>query len=120
MGIKSELPKGRENILPSLNVAIDALNLAKDMCSITPAKAVFDSVSALLTMVRVRFFRFRDDELRAHIHRPGFYDQRTGLRRARAELRRCLYRSRPGIERETSGRAQSVGVSGNSAIDYVG
>jgi len=48
-------PKGRENALSALNVAIDGLNLAKELSSITPATAVFGSVSILLTMIRVSF-----------------------------------------------------------------
>jgi len=46
--------KRRDNSLSSLNMAIEAMNLAKEVSSITPAKAVFGSVSALLTMIRVR------------------------------------------------------------------
>lgn len=38
-----------------MNVAIGALNLAKEESSINPTKAVFGSVSALLTMISVRF-----------------------------------------------------------------
>ena len=47
-------PKGRNGVLSSLNVAIEATNLAKEISSITPAKAVFGSVNVLLTMIRVR------------------------------------------------------------------
>ena len=119
MDPKSQRPKGRDNTLTSLNVSIDALNLAKDMCGILPAKAVFGTVSALLTMLKVCFFQFCDDELWVHMYCPGFYDQRSGLRRARAEMRRHLYRSWPGVGRE-SGRAQPVGASGDSTVDYVG
>ena len=36
-------------------MAIEVLNLAKEVSSITPAKAVFGSVSVLLAMIRVRF-----------------------------------------------------------------
>ena len=39
--------------LSSLNVAIEAMNLAKELASITPAKAVFGSVSLVLAMTRV-------------------------------------------------------------------
>ena len=46
-------PKRRDNILSSLNVAIEVLNLAKEASSITPAKAVFGSVSTILTMIKV-------------------------------------------------------------------
>jgi len=46
--------KRRDDALSLLNVAIETMNLAKEVSSITPAKAVFGSVSALLTMIRVR------------------------------------------------------------------
>jgi hypothetical protein len=46
-------PKGQVNVLSSLNAAIDALSLAKELSSITPAKAVFGTVSVILTMIRV-------------------------------------------------------------------
>ena len=36
-------------------MAIQAMNLAKEISSVTPAKAVFGSVSVLLTMIRVCF-----------------------------------------------------------------
>ena len=51
--------KGRDSVLSSLNVAIDGLNLAKELSSITPAKAVFGSVGVLLTMIRVSFLLLR-------------------------------------------------------------
>ena len=54
MATKSQRPKGRDAILSSLNMAIDTLNLAKELSSITPAKAVFGSVAILLTMIKVR------------------------------------------------------------------
>jgi len=47
----------RDNILSSLNVVIETLNLAKEVSSVTPAKAVFGSVSLILTMIRVGFLR---------------------------------------------------------------
>ena len=57
----SQQQKGRENLLSSLNVAIDFLNLAKDSCgSIPPAQAVFGSVAILLTMIKVPFPLFPD------------------------------------------------------------
>jgi len=46
--------KRRDDALSLLNVAIEAMNLAKEVSSITPAKAVFGSVSAVLIMIRVR------------------------------------------------------------------
>jgi len=55
---KSQQPKGQDSALSSLNTVIDALNLAKEVSSITPAKAAFDSASDLLTRVKVSFLRF--------------------------------------------------------------
>jgi hypothetical protein len=45
--------KRRDIVLSSLNVAIEASNLAKEFCGITPAKPVFGSFSVILTMIRV-------------------------------------------------------------------
>jgi hypothetical protein len=85
MDVNSQQPKGRDGALSSLNMAIDAINLAKDIVDIAPAKAAFGSVSALLTMIRVRFFLFCSDELQAHVY-PGLDGERTGLRRTRVGL----------------------------------
>jgi len=68
METNSRRLKGRDNTLSSLNVAIEALNLAKEISFITPAKAVFASVGSLLTMIRVRPRLFRDDELLVHTY----------------------------------------------------
>ena len=48
----------RDDALSSLNAVIEAMNLAKEVSSITPAKAVFGSVSIILTTIRVRLFLF--------------------------------------------------------------
>jgi len=48
-------PKRREKIVSALDAAIEALNVAKEVSGITPAKAVFGSVSVILTMIKVRF-----------------------------------------------------------------
>ena len=55
MDTKPQQPKGRGGTLSSLNVAIVTMNLAKEISGVTPAKAVFGSVSILLTMIRVCF-----------------------------------------------------------------
>jgi hypothetical protein len=55
MDVTSERPKGRDGVLSALNVAIEGLDLAKEIASIAPAKAVFGSVSVILAMVRVSF-----------------------------------------------------------------
>jgi hypothetical protein len=67
-------------------MAIDAMNLAKDIVDIAPARAALGSVISLLTMIRVRFFPLYNDELRVHMY-PGLDGERTGLRRAQVELR---------------------------------
>ena len=53
MKADSQRPKGRKGAVLVLNAAIEALNLAKELSSITPAKAVFGSVVVVLTMIKV-------------------------------------------------------------------
>ena len=60
MQANSQRPKERDGTLSTLNVTIEALNLAKEICSITPAKAAFGSVVVLLTMIRVCSLLFFD------------------------------------------------------------
>ena len=79
MVAKSQRPKGRDGTTSSLNIAIEALNLAKEAASVTPAKAVFGSVSILLTMIKVRLFLSYDRTF--HVHTlPGLDGQQSGLR----------------------------------------
>ena len=59
MDANSRRPEGLDGVLSTLNVVIEALNLAKEAAGITPAKVVFGSVSVLLTMIRVGFPSFR-------------------------------------------------------------
>ena len=91
MQSKSQRPRELDGVLSTLNVAIETLNLAKEISSITPAKAAFGSVIVLLTMIRVFLspcwsptvnFRLNDS--------PGVDDQRTGLRRPRVILRQSM------------------------------
>ena len=57
-------PRDRDGALSLLNAAIEAMNLAKEISSLTPAKAVFGSVGILLTMIKVRLLSPScDDEL---------------------------------------------------------
>ena len=67
MAMDPNRQKGRDGVLSSLNATIEALNLAKEISGIAPAKAAFDSVSALLTMIRVCCFLSCDDGLRVHM-----------------------------------------------------
>ena len=55
MQSKSQRPNEQEGVISALNAAIETLNLAKEISSITPAKAVFGSVSVILAMIRVSF-----------------------------------------------------------------
>ena len=73
MADKSQRPKGRDGIL-LLDMAIDGLNLAKELSSIIPAKAVFGPVSVLFTMIRASFVLFCEETFQAHM-RPGHNDQ---------------------------------------------
>ena len=62
----SKRQKGQESVLSFLNAAIEAMNLAKEVSSATPAKAVFGTVSALLTMIKVRFPPSSDGTVKVH------------------------------------------------------
>ena len=56
MAPKPQRPERQDNVISSLNVAIEALNITKEILSITPAKAVCGSVSVILATVRVCVF----------------------------------------------------------------
>ena len=66
MATKSQRPKGHDGVLLALNLAIGALSLAKEASSITPANAVFGSVSILLATIRVSFLLSCDEMPQAH------------------------------------------------------
>lgn len=83
---KSQRQKARDG---ALGVTIAGLNLAKDTCGIARAQHAFGTVGALLNMIKVRGFLSHGGGLTVDMY-PGLYDQRPGLRRARAELRRHL------------------------------
>lgn len=57
---KPSATQGARGRPSTFNVTTEALNLAKEICGITPAKAAFGSVNILLTMIRVRFLPFFD------------------------------------------------------------
>lgn len=85
MSAGTQSPKRCDNVVSSLNMAIDILNLAKEASSVTPAKAVFGSVSLLLAMIKVRSLLSRVVELQVHIF-LGFYDKPNRLRRSWVDL----------------------------------
>ena len=77
MVTKSQRPKRPDATLSLLNAAIDAMNIAKDVLGMTPAKAAFGSVSVILTMIRVGFLLLRISCY--WIMCTGLHDQRSGL-----------------------------------------
>ena len=58
----SQQPKGRDGVLTTLDLFIQALNIAKDACGIPPAQVALGSASVLLTMIRVRSSLFRENK----------------------------------------------------------
>ena len=79
METKPQPPKEREGVISALNGFIQAFNLAKEISSNTPAKAVFGSVSVLLEMIRVSP-GFSLAEYILSGTRSGHDDQQSGLR----------------------------------------
>ena len=59
MAANTKRQKRRDFVISSLNAVIEVSNLAKEVCSVTPAKAVFGSFSIILTMIKVGFFLHR-------------------------------------------------------------
>ena len=66
MATNPQQSKGRDGAISSLNIAIGAMNLAKEISSITPAKVAFGTVAVLLTMIKVRFLSW-DRMFRVHM-----------------------------------------------------
>ena len=89
MDSESQRQEGRDNTLSKLNVAIDALNLAKGASGIAPTRAAFGAASGLLTTIKVRGLRFLGDGSPTHVP-PGLDVKRRGVREDRTELRRYL------------------------------
>ena len=85
MNPDAQAPERRENVISTLNVAIDVLNIAKEALSITPAKAVFGSVGALLVMIKVYSLLLCVTEFPIHIY-LGFDEQPSRLCRSRIDL----------------------------------
>jgi hypothetical protein len=98
----SQPPQGRDRVLSTLNVLIQALDIAKDVCGIPPAQIALGSASTLLTMIRVCFLILREDEPLTRVS-VGHDVQRPGLRRAWAVLRRRMSNTLQEIEGKTIG-----------------
>jgi len=67
---KPQRPKDRAGIISALKAAIEAVDLTEKTSSIAPAKTAFNSVSTLLTTIRVCFLLLCNDLPRVHIQ-PG-------------------------------------------------
>jgi len=79
--------KEREGDALVLDAAIEALNLAKELSSITPAKVVFGFVSAILAMIKVILLLFfLVNRMQSEMH-LGCDGQPGRLRRTWASLR---------------------------------
>jgi hypothetical protein len=118
MASTSQPTKGRDVVLPTLDVFIQALNVAKDACGIPPAQIALGSASTLLTMIRVSFPLLREDEWLTHAY-LGYVGQLSGLRRPWAELRQCMSSTPPEIGGKTIGRTQPGRPRCNRRPDYV-
>jgi len=64
-------PSRRGDTISLFNAAIEAVNLAKEASSITPAKAAFASAGILLRMIKVCFILC--DEMFQVYTQPGIY-----------------------------------------------
>ncbi|KAF9791182.1 hypothetical protein BJ322DRAFT_432487 [Thelephora terrestris] len=60
MATNPQQPKERDGVVTTLNVFIEAFTLAKEISSITPAKAVFGSAAVILTTIK-EFFANQQD-----------------------------------------------------------
>ena len=69
MDANSQSPNRQDNVLTLLDVAVEATNLAKEAMSAAPTKAIFGSVSIILTMIRVRFSRLLRGTFGSHVIR---------------------------------------------------
>ena len=85
METKPQRPKEHKGIALALNAVIEVLDLAKELSSITPAKAVFGSVSVILRMIRVSLLVFVD-RMQSEV-RLGRDGEPDGLLRTWAGLR---------------------------------
>ena len=114
----SQRPKGHGGAVSALDVVIQTLTLAGGACGVPPAQIALGSTLVLLTMIRVRFPLPRGGGLLIQVN-LGLHDQRTRLHRTWTILRGCVSSPRPGVERETIGRAQPARGWGHRKTDFV-
>ena len=94
----SQQPKERDGVLKTLDLFIQALNIAKDACAIPPAQIAFGSASVLLTMIRVRFSPLCEDELPTHVVQDTMANDQdyVDLGQACADVCQALYQRLKG------------------------
>lgn len=85
MGSNTRRPRRRDGV-SSFNVAIETLNLAREVSSITPAKVVFGSASIILTTIRVSLHPHYVGRLQANKISTGLGGQPDGLCRTWTSL----------------------------------
>jgi hypothetical protein len=87
-GSTMDLKPQRDGAILALDLAIEAVDLAEKISSITPAKATFGSVSAILVIIKVCSVRIvQAGPLRANrVTYTGLHDRRSGLCRPRTSL----------------------------------
>lgn len=111
----------QEDTVLALNTAIEAIDLAQKVSSITPAKTAFGSVRATLLIIKVCCSPpFRSILADRWLIYTGLLDRRSGLRQPRSSLRRRMQSSRPRVEGKAGGWAQSAYPRGHSIVDDVG
>ena len=119
MNTNSQQPKRpKDGVITSLNLAIEAMNIAKGATNVTPATAVFGVVGTLLTMIRVCLISC-GNELLIHVD-SGLYGHPNRIRRARASMRRGMQSSSPGIGWEETDGPRSACARCNCTVGEVG
>ena len=103
-----------------LNGFIEVFNLAKEISSNTPAKAIFGSANIILAMIRVSLpgFRLLNTDSLSRMG-SGHNGQRSQLRRTWAGMRRSLRHSQAGTRQEERRWPQRLGAEGNRTTEKV-
>ena len=118
MASTSQRSKGPDVVLSRLDIAIQFLSAAKDVCSVAPAQIALGSACTLLTMIRVRSLLFLGGDLPIHVY-SGYHQQQTGFHRSRTVLRPCLRSPRTGVEGEQIRSTQRPHAQGHRATHNV-
>ena len=82
MASKPQRYKKHDNLLPKLDVAIQLLSSAKDICGVAPAQIALGSACVLLSAIRVRSLSVFDDESPVDVY-SGYRGQQTRVCQSR-------------------------------------